>query len=285
MPFIPATKKQSRLRLALVGPSGSGKTYTALSIAEHLGERVAVVDTERGSASKYSHRFRFDVLELETFPPDAYIRAIQDAEKAGYDVLVLDSLSHAWAGKGGLLEFVDQTAKRSQSNNSFAAWREATPKHNALIDAMLQSRVHLIVTMRSKVEYVVDRDPGTGKMAPRKVGMQPVQREGLEYEFDVVGDLDQDNNLIISKTRCEALHGQLYHRAGAEIAAILRGWLTDGVPLPVPVAARPADAPSFDDLVSRHGEEAMYQALGGRPPADDADLIAIAAKLDGVAAG
>src|SRR5690625_2494356 len=113
--FKPATKTQSKLRMALIGPSGSGKTSTAPSLAQHLGERIAVIDTERGSASKYSDIFSFDVLELESFSPDRYLEGISAAAQAGYDVLIIDSLSHAWMGRDGVLEFVDKAAARSRS--------------------------------------------------------------------------------------------------------------------------------------------------------------------------
>lgn len=139
MQFKKATKTQARLRLALIGPSGSGKTYSALAIGKHLGNRVAVIDTERGSASKYADIFDFDALELATFSPLTYVEAIHAAEQAGYDVLIIDSLSHAWMGKEGALEQVDKAARRYQ-NNSYAGWRDVTPMHNALIDAMLTAR-------------------------------------------------------------------------------------------------------------------------------------------------
>ena len=102
--FKRATKTQIRLRLALSGASGSGKTMSSLAIASHLGQRIAVIDTERGSASRYADLFEFDVLELESFHPTKYISAIKAAESAGYDVLIIDSLSHAWIGKDGELD-------------------------------------------------------------------------------------------------------------------------------------------------------------------------------------
>lgn len=232
MAFQRATKKQAKLRLALIGPSGSGKTYTALTLAQHLvpGGRVALIDTERGSASKYADLFEFDVQELESFHPQRYIEAIREAQAAGYDVLIIDSLSHAWMGKDGALELVDKAAKRNPSGNSFAAWRDVTPLHNQLVDAMLATRLHVIVTLRSKMEYVQEKDD-KGKTVIRKVGLQPVQRDGLEYEFDVVGDLDQDNTLVVTKTRCSALHNAVVSKPGHELATTLAEWL-DGEPVP-----------------------------------------------------
>lgn len=228
MTFQKATKKSARLRMALIGVAGAGKTYTALSIAQNLGQKVAVVDTERGSASKYSDQFDFDVMEMESYGPKTYVDAIHAAEEAGYDVLIIDSLSHAWAGKDGALEMVDRAAKRAQSGNTFGAWRDVSPLHNQMVDAIVSSRIHIIATMRAKTEYVQERDPKSGRTTVRKIGLAPVQRDGLEYEFDVVATIDADNNLIVGKTRCPALAGQVINKAGREIARDLKNWLTDG---------------------------------------------------------
>lgn len=228
-PFKRATKSQAKLRMALMGPSGSGKTFTALSVAGALG-KVAVIDTEHGSASKYGDRFTFDVLELTDYHPQQYIDAIRAAGEGDYEVLVIDSLSHAWNGSGGVLEIVDKAAKRSDSKNTFAAWRDATPLHNQLVEALLAAPLHLIVTMRSKTEYVLERDE-RGKMTPRKVGMAPVQREGMEYEFDVVAEMDMQNTLVVTKTRIPKLTGKVIPCPGAALGETLKAWLMDGTPL------------------------------------------------------
>jgi hypothetical protein len=227
--FKKATKRTARARVALIGPAGSGKTYTSLAIATHLGKRIAVIDTEHGSASKYAGIFEFDTLEPDSFAPEMYVAAIEAAEEAGFDVLVIDSLSHAWMGKDGALEQVDRAAKKSQSQNSYTAWRDVTPKHNALVEAMNACKAHLIVTMRAKTEYVLEEND-RGKKVPKKVGLAPVQRDGLEYEFDVTADLDLENHLIIGKTRCPALKGRVFHQAGQDVADLLTEWLTDGAP-------------------------------------------------------
>ncbi|MED0676961.1 ATP-binding protein [Aneurinibacillus thermoaerophilus] len=227
MAFVKATKAKSRARIALCGPSGAGKTYTSLRLASGLGEKVAVIDTERGSASKYADEFEFDVMELDTFHPQKYIDGIKEAEAAGYDVLVIDSLSHAWMGKDGVLELHDRATAKQRTANSFAAWRDVTPIHNQLVDAILQSRLHVIVTMRSKTEYIQTEE--NGRKVVKKVGMAPVQRDGMEYEFDIVGDLDTDNNLIITKSRCRNLSGAVINKPGEETAQIIKDWLTDGV--------------------------------------------------------
>lgn len=239
--FQKATKRQSKLRLALIGPSGSGKTYSALAIAKGLGGRVALIDTEHGSASKYAHLFDFDTLALESFAPETYIEAISAAEAAGYDVLIIDSISHAWAGKGGVLEFVDQQKLKGGADPT--GWGKATPKQNAFVDKMLSASeraVHLIVTMRSKMTIALDVDEKTHKTVIRRLGMQPIQRDGLEYEFDLVGDMDQDNTFTVSKSRCENIAvGQTFDKPGAQLAATLRTWLDAGAPIP-PAAPKPA---------------------------------------------
>lgn len=248
--FTKAKKSQSKLRLALIGVAGSGKTLTALQIASHLGGKIAVIDTEHHSASKYADRVEFDACELESFHPQQYINAITEAGKAGYDVLIIDSLSHAWMGKDGALEQVDRIAKRSQSGNSFNAWRDVTPLHNQLVEAMLSCPCHLIVTMRAKTEYVVEKND-KGKSVPRKVGMAPVQKDGLEYEFDVVGEMTIENDLIISKTRCPELSGQIISKPGNEVAAILKNWLTDGVPAIARIDCSIKPVSDFGDLMDK----------------------------------
>jgi hypothetical protein len=235
--FQKATRKKAKARIALIGPSGSGKTYTALTIAKHLGDRVAVIDTERGSASKYAgYVSDFDVCELESHAPAQYIKALTDAAGAGYDVVVVDSLSHAWAGRDGALEQVDKAAKRSQSGNSYTAWRDITPQHNALVDALLGFPGHLIVTMRAKTAYELQEN-AKGKKVPVKIGLAPVQRDGVEYEFDIVGDMSLDRNtLIISKTRCPQLVDGVFEKPGQDVADTIRAWLSDGADVPKPGA-------------------------------------------------
>lgn len=223
MQFKKATKKDARLRLALTGISGTGKTMTALQIAQTLGGKVAVIDTERGSASKYADMFEFDVLELEKFSPTHYIDAVQAAEDAGYDTLVIDSLSHEWSGAGGILEIHDTTAK--QTKDSFRAWGSVTPQHNRVLDKILASRCHIIATMRAKSEYSVTKDE-KGKTSIQKVGLAPVQKDNVEYEFDVVGSLDTNNVLTIEKTRCIDLAGKHFDKDGKSVAEILKHWLT-----------------------------------------------------------
>jgi DNA polymerase III delta prime subunit len=234
--FSKATKKQARARVAFCGPSGTGKTFTALSVARGLvgpEGRIALIDSEHGSAAKYADLFDFDHCILTSFSPDRYVEAIHVAEEGGYDAIVLDSLSHAWMGKDGALEQVDAAADRSRSGNKFVAWREVTPKHQALVEAILQSACHVFATMRSKTEYILEKDE-KGNSVPRKIGMAPVQRDGIEFEFDVVGDLDLRHKLLVTKSRCPELADQVIEKPGARFGERLRAWLTDGAPATPP---------------------------------------------------
>ena len=211
--FTTATKERAKARIALIGPTGSGKTYTALVTATGLGGRIALVDTEHGSAAKYADEFAFDTLPLTVFRPTTLVDVLAVAAHDGYDVMIVDSLSHFWSGTGGMLEQVDDAAKRAGGGGSFAGWKEARPQERAMIDALLAYPGHLIVTMRTKTEYVVESDE-RGRKVPRKVGLKPEQREGIEYEFDIVGDLDQENTLVISKSRAKPLSGRGVPQAG-----------------------------------------------------------------------
>ena len=254
--FTRAEKTDSKLRLALAGPPGSGKTFTALTLAHALadGQGVALIDTEHGSASKYADLFPpFDRVDFETFHPDRYIEAIHAAEQAGYGVLVIDSLSHAWNGKGGVLELVDAIAKRSKGGNSYAAWADVTPIHTRLMEAILGAKLHVLATLRSKLEYSQERDPVTNRTIIRKLGLAPVQRDGVDYEFDLFGDLDLDNTLILHKSRCSALAGAIIPRPGAALAAVLRAWLRGESPAEV---QRMALAAQITSLRAATGEAA-----------------------------
>jgi len=229
--FVPATKEQAKARLALAGPSGSGKTWTGLTIATGLAEggKIAVIDTERGSASKYSGIFRFGPSQMYRYDPRDLAKALAAAAKGGYSVVVIDSLSRFWSGAGGMLEYVDAAAKRSYGGNSFGGWKEARPIENDMIEAMLGYPGHVIVTMRTKTAYEITKTE-QGKTVPVKIGLQPEQRSGIEYEFDVVGDMDLENSLTVSKSRCPELSGQVIHRPDAAVAEVLLAWLTDGTP-------------------------------------------------------
>lgn len=229
--FRKATKKQRKLRLALAGPSGSGKTYSALSIGCNLGKKVALIDTEGspesgGSAELYADSFDFDCVVLPSYSPTTYIEAIRAACDEGYDVIIIDSLSHAWFGAEGALEQVNKEMARSGNRNSYTAWRNVTPLHNALIQTILHSNAHVICTMRAKEKYVMEEDD-RGRSKPKKIGMEAIQRDGMGFEFDMFADMDIDHNMIITKTRI-GLDGDVINKPGKELAKKLLDFLSSG---------------------------------------------------------
>lgn len=222
-----AERRQAKLRLALIGVSGSGKSLGAINLARGMGKRFVVIDTEQTSADLYADVADFDVLPLDKpFTPERYIAAIQHCEAMGYETIVIDSLSHAWSGEGGVLDMQDAATQASKSKNSYTAWREVTPWHNKLINAILHSPAHIIATMRSKTHYEVAEV--NGKKVPVKMGMAPIQREGMDYEFTVVLDIDKDSHLYsASKDRTrlfEGNHGKLTIETGER----LMNWLMSG---------------------------------------------------------
>lgn len=219
--FHKAERKKGKLRLGLAGPAGSGKTYSALLIAFGLGGRVAMIDTERGSGDLYDHLGAYDVCSIEApFEPRKYVEAIHTAEDLGYETIIIDSLSHAWVGQGGLLDVHGHIADKT--GNSWSAWRQVTPKHNELVDAMLQSRCHVIAAMRSKMEYTQVEE--NGKKQVKKLGMSPIQRDGMEYEFTVFIDLDHHHTATATKDRTTLFDGQ-YFVPTVETGKTLLAWL------------------------------------------------------------
>ena len=226
--FRKAARSQAKLRLALCGVSGSGKTYSALTLASGMGGKVALIDTERGSGELYSADFDYDVAQLvPPFTPQRYISLMAEAAQE-YDILIIDSLTHAWTGQGGVLEMHDNAAAGSRSGNSYTAWRDVTPHHNALVDAIMASPAHIIATMRSKTAYEV-QDTGNGKKTPVKIGLAPVQRDGMEYEFTAVLDISLDNHIAsASKDRTRLFDG-LHESITRNTGVLLMDWLQSGV--------------------------------------------------------
>ncbi|MER7078162.1 MULTISPECIES: ATP-binding protein [Bacteria] len=268
MTFQPATRSAAKARIALAGPSGSGKTYTALSLATTLSETVAVIDTERGSASKYAgiNGWQFATVSPHSFSPASLVELLAVASGEGFGCVVIDSLSHYWMGVDGMIEQADRRAK---GGNSFSGWKEAKPDERRMIDALVSYPGHVIATLRVKTEYVIE-DNERGKKAPRKVGMKPEQREGIEYEFDVVGELDYDNTLTVSKSRIPILSRAVVPEPGAELAATIRDWLADGDAAPgaLDYRARALGMASADDLLALW-YEAERAGLRHAPITDD----------------
>lgn len=193
-----AERKQAVIKLALQGPSGSGKTYSSLLLAFGLvgnWNQIAIIDTENNSSHLYSHLGNYNVLSLaEPFTPERYIEAIAFCEKSGMRAIIIDSISQEWEGSGGIIE-----SHGNMAGNSFTNWNRMTPRHNAFVQKILQSSCHVVSTVRSKQDYVLtDKN---GKMVPEKVGLKGVTREGMDYEFTVVLDLDIKHQATASKDR------------------------------------------------------------------------------------
>ena len=245
MEFKKAERKQAKIRLALASPAGGGKTYSALLIAKGIGGKIAMIDTEHGSGSLYAGVPGipdYDVLELSPpFSPKRYIEAIKLAEK-DYAILIIDSLSHAWAAEGGVLDMQEAARLASKSGNSWTAWREVTPQHNELVEAMLQSPCHIIATMRSRQSYAQEEQEGADgkkKAVIKKLGLAPVQREGMDYEFTLVLDLSQEHYATSSKDRTMLFDGQ-HFKPSEETGAKILEWLNKAkMQSPVSLTASP----------------------------------------------
>ncbi len=247
MKFKPAIKFESFLKMGLSGPPGSGKSYTALVLASFLSsKRVAVIDADGGSSSKYAHRFTFDMNDItidekvnkdgtveevevpKPFTPKRYMEAIRLACESGdYDVLIIDGISPEWDDVGGCLQTVDELKRKYSGENEKAATRNAwsivTPQHKDFINLILRTKMHVICTMLARKEEVVVKDEN-GRIIDRKKTLEPIQRDGIEKIFDIFAKMEE-RDMLIDKTRCSELEGQVYHKPGQEVADIIREWL------------------------------------------------------------
>lgn len=267
--FEEATKAAAKARICLTGPAGAGKTYTALMLASGLGENIAVIDTERGSASKYVGRngWAFKTMAPTSFAPLSLVDHLGKASAAGFEVVIIDSFSHYWEGTDGMLEQVD---RRSGANKFTSGWKVVRPEERRMLDAVIAYPGHIIVTLRAKQEYVLETN-GNGKQEPKRVGMKPIQRDGVEYEFDLVGDLDLSNTLTVSKTRIEGVEmGAAYRQPGMELAAKVAEFLAEGAPRPTVAEYRghALQLDTVDELKALFDEVARYQ-LDGAPMLDE----------------
>lgn len=245
-----ATRESILLRAGICGPTGSGKTKTALIMGTRMVERLGVgplfvIDSENKSALRYAYsprskqgyRFKHVPMPEDDYSPAAYVAAMDYCESQGAGVIIIDSLSHAWNGINGVLEQVDQVTERSRAKSSFSeGWKAMTPVHNRLIQRILGSSAHVIFTLRAKTDWVIQENE-RGKREPMKVGLAPVQREGVDYEPDLFFDMTvPDNVLIVSKSRCDRLTpGEVVRRPGADFADVIIEWIEDSEP---PTGAR-----------------------------------------------
>lgn len=238
--FKKACKMKQKLRLLLEGASGSGKTYSALLIAKALGKKIALIDTEKGSASLYDKLADFDTCELTApFTPEKYIAAIVEADKQGYDVLIIDSITHEWSGKGGCLDLQSALGGRYQD------WAKVTPRHNAFIEAILQSKMHIIATARTKTDYETTNN--NGKMKVEKVGLKTEQRDGLDFEFTLVFRLNENHLASATKDRTSLFNGK-EAVIDTSTGEILLNWLNEG-------------ADTSAEPVITDGDTAIYEAV------------------------
>lgn len=217
-----AQRKRAKIKMGLQGPSGSGKTYSALLIAKGLSvsfKKVAVIDTENGSSELYSHLGPYQVLQLSApFSPERYIEAINTCEKAGMEVVIIDSISHCWEN---LLEY-----HASMQGNSFTNWGKCSPRHNAFVQKILQSPVHIICTLRTKQDYVLNEK--NGKIIPEKVGLKSIQRGDFDYELTVMFDLDIKNNATASKDRTGLFFCKPECKLSEKTGELIRNWCNAG---------------------------------------------------------
>jgi hypothetical protein len=261
MQFTKATRKKAKLRLALTGPSGAGKTYSALLLAKGIGGRIAVIDTEHESASLYAglpEMPEFDTLNLAPpFTPERFAEAVQSAEAAGFDILILDSITHEWNGSGGCLELVDEIARAKFKGNTWSAWSEINPRHRAFLDAMLRSPLHIIATMRSKTETAQTEENGRKKVV--KLGMKSEQRDGFEYEMTVVLDLVHDGHFATATKDRTGLFSHTDPKPISEqTGAALLQWLDSGENQPdVAAILRGISGSTTTDILKANYEAAM----------------------------
>ena len=244
-----------------------------------MGKKIAVIDTERGSASKYSDRFDFDVLELPKKDIETYCEGIRAAGATGYDVLIIDSLSHAWQE---LIEENEQIAKAKYKGNTWSAWSEGTPKQRKLIDTILDFPGHVIATMRSKTEWTQEKDD-RGRNTPKRVGLAPEQGKGIEYEFDLLLEISTEHYAQVIKDRTGKFQDQVIEKPGEDFGVELAKWLSSGVVNLAPLRDKikvKIKGMFADNLLNRN--EAIEWAKSADQKNTEGDLQAMLAELDGI---
>jgi hypothetical protein len=223
-----AKRQQVKLRLNLSAPSGAGKTYSALLLAKGLvndWDKIAVIDTENGSASLYDHLGEFNVINLTPpFSPERYIEAINACVSAGMECVIIDSSTHEWSGAGGCLEINEKLAAAKYKGNTWSAWSETTPRHDKFVNHVLHAPVHIITCTRSKMETVMGEDRKV-----KKVGMKDMQRDGWEYELTVSLSIDRDTHMAIaSKDRTELFEGKEPFIISEATGQLIKQWCETG---------------------------------------------------------
>lgn len=249
-----ATRQKAKARVALDGPSGSGKTYSALLLAQGLGDRIAIIDTEHSSADLYSDLCEYDVIPFDPpYSPDRYVEAIQYAEGEGYDVIIVDSITHEWNGEGGCLDIQTKLGGRFQD------WAKVTPRHQRFIDGILRCKAHILVTCRTKTAYEVDEK----SRKVTKVGTAPQQREGLDYEMTTVFNLTQQHMAVATKDRTRLFDGReqvITVDTGKQLAEWLNGG-AEPVPAPAEVPSKAAVSAAAKRAVDVLGKDRAIEVL------------------------
>jgi hypothetical protein len=243
-----ATRQKVKIKMALQGPSGAGKTYSALLLAHGISnawDKIGVIDTENGSSNLYAHLGDFKVLTLTVpFTPEKYSQALSICSKHGLEVIIVDSISHEWEGSGGILD-----THGAMAGNSFTNWSKVTPRHNAFIQSLLQAPVHIIATLRTKQDYVLTEK--NGKMVPEKVGLKSIQRDGTDYEFTLVFDLDIKNNAVASKDRTGLFFGKPEGKLSVGTGKAILDWCNQGAEVVEPaIEQRINDCRSIEELLA-----------------------------------
>ena len=251
-----AQRKRAKIKMGLQGPSGSGKTMGALLTAFGLcgdWNRVAIVDTENHSAELYAHLGTYNVLALNgPYTPEKYIQAIELCEKAGMEVIIIDSVTHEWEN---LLEY-----HSSLQGNSFTNWNKITTRHNYFVQKILQSPCHIISTVRTKQDYVLQEK--NGKMIPEKVGLKSVQRDGLDYEMTLVFDIDMKNHATASKDRTGLFFGKPEHKLTVETGKLIKDWCNSGEDITVDdISLRINDCKSIQELLELYKQHPQFKVV------------------------
>ncbi|MFH0246348.1 AAA family ATPase [Streptomyces sp. HK10] len=231
--FTAAVRQQRPARILLDGPPGAGTTYTSLALATSIGNRVAVIDAQRGRVNTYADKFTFDTCPpLSYCSPDTLVTLLAHCAAQGYDTVVISPLSAFWSGPGGVLEQVDRAAKRG-SSGSWSGWREVRPVERHMLDALLGYPGHVIATVRDKLEYVAEPDEN-GRVTRRIIGLAPVGRDGMEYDWDIVATMDHSHTLVVVKAPTDDLSGRVEPNPGARFATDIKTWLDEGEPVQPP---------------------------------------------------
>lgn len=240
-----ATRNQARIKMALQGVSGSGKTMSSLLLAYGLvGDwtKIAVIDSEHNSAHLYAHLGPYNVLGIsQPYPPEKYIEALETCLNAGMKAIIIDSISHEWDGLGGILNI-----HGNMTGNSFTNWNKVTPRHNAFVQAILQADAHIIATIRSKQDYILN--DVNGKKVPQKVGMKGIQRDNIDYEFTLVYELDIRHNAISTKDRTGLFSGKPPFVIDESTGKTISEWCNHGTIDKEIVVEAMKDCQSMEDL-------------------------------------